>query len=330
MQQQVARFLEQLERDRGFSNNTVSAYRNDLKQFLSYMQSEGIIQSWPELGESALTSYVLHLREREYARSTIARKVAAVKSFCHFLVEEGVLRADPSDNLASPRVDKFAPKSISREQIRTLLSKPSESKSPEALRDKAMLETLYATGMRVSELTALDIADVDLARSEIVCGKRPDRERRIPICDDAINALTSYLTEGRPHLRGNDGVSALFLNHRGNRLTRQGFWLILKAYADACGISDITPHTIRHSFAVHQLANGSELRDVQQIMGHMSLSTTQVYQQFIGKDGHSPSNANANEAVDSTGGSGNPELVDKDEWLVDELQRVRERPRPSD
>jgi integrase/recombinase XerD len=285
MEQQVARFLEQLERDRGFSNNTVSAYRNDLKQFLSYMQSDGAIQSWPELGESSLTSYVLHLREREYARSTIARKVAAVKSFCHFLVDDGVLRADPSDNLASPRVDKFSPKAISQDAVRTLLDKPSESNSPEALRDKAMLETLYATGMRVSELTSLDVADIDLARSEIICGKRPDRERRIPVCSDAINALTAYLTEGRPHLRGATSDSALFLNHRGNRLTRQGFWLILKAYADSCGIADITPHTIRHSFAVHQLANGSELRDIQQIMGHMSLSTTQVYQQFIDNDG---------------------------------------------
>jgi integrase/recombinase XerD len=285
MEQQVARFLEQLERDRGFSNNTVSAYRNDLTQFLKFVQSDDAMQSWLELDESKLTSYVLNLREREYARSTIARKVAAVKSFCHFLVQDGILRADPSDNLASPRVDKFQPKAISQDSIKQLLSKPSESHAPEALRDKAMLETLYATGMRVSELTALDMADLDLARSEVVCGKRPDRERRVPLCDDAINALTAYLTEGRPHLRGSENVSALFLNHRGNRLTRQGFWLILKSYADACGIAEITPHTIRHSFAVHQLANGSELRDIQQIMGHMSLSTTQVYQQFIGKDG---------------------------------------------
>jgi integrase/recombinase XerD len=287
MEQQVARFLEQLERDRGFSNNTVSAYKNDLKQFLKFVQSDGAMQTWQELDESKLTSYVLNLREREYARSTVARKVAAVKSFCHFLVADGVLRADPSDNLASPRVDKFQPKAISQDLIKRLLEKPTESHSPEALRDKAMLETLYATGMRVSELTALDMADLDLARSEITCGKRPDRERRVPLCDDAINALTAYLTDGRPNLRTSSDVSALFLNHRGNRLTRQGFWLILKSYADACGISEITPHTIRHSFAVHQLANGSELRDIQQIMGHMSLSTTQVYQQYIGNDGAS-------------------------------------------
>jgi integrase/recombinase XerD len=288
MEQQVSRFLDQLETDRGFSNNTISAYRNDLKQFLGYMRDTRELGSWLELNENQLTSYVLHLREREYARSTIARKVAAVKSFCHFLVNDGVLRADPSDNLASPRVDKFAPKAISQDAVRTLLAKPTESHSPEALRDRAMLETLYATGMRVSEMTSLDIGNLDLARSEIVCGKQPSRERRVPLCDGAIEALTAYLTEGRPHLRGSDNISALFLNHRGKRLTRQGFWLILKAYADACGISDITPHTIRHSFAVHQLANGSELRDVQQIMGHMSLSTTQVYQQFIGQDGHGP------------------------------------------
>jgi integrase/recombinase XerD len=307
MEQQVARFLEQLEHDRGFSNNTVSAYRNDLKQFLKFVQSDGAMQSWRELDESRLTSYVLHLREREYARSTVARKVAAVKSFCHHLVQDGVLRADPSDNLASPRVDKFQPKAISQDLIKQLLSKPTETTTPDALRDKAMLETLYATGMRVSELTALDMADLDLARSEVVCGKRPDRERRVPLCDDAINALTAYLTEGRPHLRGATNVSALFLNHRGNRLTRQGFWLILKSYADACGIADITPHTIRHSFAVHQLANGSELRDIQQIMGHMSLSTTQVYQQYIGRDGATAAanEGRATEAVAATNARGN-------------------------
>jgi integrase/recombinase XerD len=288
MEQQVSRFLDQLETDRGFSNNTISAYRNDLKQFLGYMRDTSGLSTWQELNDSQLTSYVLHLREREYARSTIARKVAAVKSFCHYLVSDGVLRADPSDNLASPRVDKFAPKAISQDSVKLLLAKPSEAATPEALRDKAMLETLYASGMRVSELTALDVADLDLARSEVICGKRPDRERRVPLCTDAIEALTVYLTEGRPHLRSSNNVSALFLNHRGNRLTRQGFWLILKAYADACGIADITPHTIRHSFAVHQLANGSQLRDIQQIMGHMSLSTTQVYQQFIGQDGNKP------------------------------------------
>jgi integrase/recombinase XerD len=288
MEKHVARFLAQLETDRGFSHNTISAYRNDLRQFLAHVQETARLASWPELDQGHLTGYVLYLRERDYARSTIARKVAAVKSFCQFLVSDGVLRSNPSENLASPRVDKYAPKAISEDSIKRLLSKPMESSSPEALRDKAMLETLYATGMRVSELTSLDIADLDLVRSEIVCRSRLDRERRVPLCDDAIRALTVYLTEGRPHLRGSASVAALFLNHRGNRLTRQGFWLILKSYADACGIADITPHTIRHSFAVHNLANGSELRDIQQIMGHMSLSTTQIYQQIIEKDGSGP------------------------------------------
>lgn len=330
MEQQVARFLEQLETERGFSNNTISAYRNDLRQFLSFMESTQKMQSWQELTESQLTSYVLNLREREYARSTIARKVAAVKSFCHYLVRDGVLRADPSDELASPRVDKFAPKAISQDAVRQLLAKPGELGTPEALRDKAMLETLYATGMRVSELTALDVADFDLARSEMVCGKRPDRERRIPVCDAAINALTKYLTEGRPHLRNATNVSALFLNHRGNRLTRQGFWLILKSYADACGIADITPHTIRHSFAVHQLANGSEIRDIQQIMGHMSLSTTQVYQHVIGKDGHGPAGDVSMISNDGREESQQPEVIDKDHAMADELRRLKQWPSSTD
>jgi integrase/recombinase XerD len=288
MEKQIHRFLEQLENDRGFSNNTISAYKNDLNQFLKYVRSDHEMQSWPELNENRLTSYVLHLREREYARSTVARKVAAVKSFCHYLVEDGTLRSDPSDNLASPRVEKFVPRSISENDIHQLLAKPDEARTPESLRDKAMLETLYATGMRVTEMTSLDVGDVDLARSEVCCGKRPDRERRIPLAKRALESLTSYLTDGRPHLRNTNDVSALFLNHRGNRLTRQGFWLILKSYADSVGIGDITPHTIRHSFAVHQLSNGRDLREIQHVMGHMSLATTQVYQQVIGKDGHVP------------------------------------------
>jgi integrase/recombinase XerD len=208
-----------------------------------------------------------------------------VKSFCHYLVSDGILRSDPTDNLASPKVDKFVPKAVTRDEIRRLLDKPGESGTPESLRDKAMLETLYSTGMRVSELTALDVAHLDLAHSEIVCGKNPDRERRIPVSSEAIQALSRYLSEGRPKLRASNEVPALFLNHRGTRLTRQGFWLILKSYADAAGIGDITPHTIRHSFAVHELANGKELRDIQRIMGHMSLATTQVYQQIVSQDG---------------------------------------------
>jgi integrase/recombinase XerD len=305
MEKQIARFLEQLEGDRGFSNNTISAYRNDLKQFHAFMTNDRGMESWRELTDGELTRYVLHLRDREYARSTVARKVAAVKSFCHYLVSEEVLRSDPTADLASPKVDKFVPRAISQEEIQRLLSKPAESRTPEALRDKAMLETLYSTGMRVSELTALDLCHLDLARSEIVCGKNPERERRIPLTDDAINALSDYLSEGRPKLRSSNEIPALFLNHRGSRLTRQGFWLILKSYADAVGVGDITPHTIRHSFAVHGLANGKELRDIQRIMGHMSLTTTQIYQKVVNEGCVLPVDADLVPTVSASRGQGN-------------------------
>jgi integrase/recombinase XerD len=221
---------------------------------------------------------VLFLRERDYANSTVARKVAAVRSFCHYLIGEGLLRHDPSDSLPSPRVDKFVPRAISRDEIEALLARAAEQRTPEGLRDLAMLQTLYATGMRVSELTSLDLCDIDLAQGEVQCGRKPDRSRTVPLSDPATEALNEYLDAGRPLLRQDADVNAVFLNHRGSRLTRQGFWLILKAHAEAVDIPDITPHTIRHTFATHALNDGQELRDIQRILGHMSISTTQVYQ----------------------------------------------------
>lgn len=287
MEQQIAEFLAALEGDRGFSSNTVAAYRNDLSQFSAFLCASDSIRSWKELSESHLTSYVLYLRERSYANSTVARKVAAVKSFCHHLQECGILRSDPAENLPSPKVDKFVPRTISPDEVAALLEQPARNRTPEGLRDKAMLETLYATGMRVSELMALDLEDLDFASEQIRCGRKPDRARWVPVTDKAMAALDEYLRLGRPFLRQSTDEPAVFLNHRGRRLTRQGFWLILKSYAEAANIGDITPHTIRHSFAAHALTRGRELRDIQHILGHMSISTTQVYQQLAGRgDGH--------------------------------------------
>lgn len=286
MEEQIAGFLTALEGDRGFSLNTVAAYRNDLGQFSLFLREKHTFESWRELAATHLTDYVLYLRERRYANSTVARKVAAVKSFCHYLVEQEIVRADPSSELPSPKVDKFIPKAITPDQVATLLEQPTKERSPEALRDKAMLETLYATGMRVSELTALNIQDLDLEQVRIRCGKNPERARWVPLTAEAVEALDRYQRLGRPFLRQSSEESALFLNHRGTRLTRQGFWLILKAYAEAANIGDITPHTIRHSFAAHALTRGRELRDIQHILGHMSISTTQVYQQVAARVVH--------------------------------------------
>jgi len=247
MEERIERFLAALGRDRGFSPNTVSAYRNDLTQFCHFLCEQHAVQSWAELSETILTNYVLYLRERGYANATVARKVAAVKSFCHYLVECGELRHDPAAELPSPKVDKFIPRAITPEQVEALLAQPARERTPEALRDKAMLETLYASGMRVSELTALDVDDLDLEAGQVRCGNKPERQRWVPLSSSAIAALDEYLQLGRPFLRQSPTEQALFLNHRGSRLTRQGFWLILKSYAEAAELGGHhTAHPAAH------------------------------------------------------------------------------------
>jgi integrase/recombinase XerD len=296
MQESVERFLLVLETERGFSLNTVVAYRNDLSQFVARLRAMPpeemlpSIESWAELTDGHLTTYLLHLRTRDYAASTVARKTAAIKSFCQFLAQAGELTGDPAAKMASPKVDKNVPRAITPHEVSRLLEQPArggDASKPEALRDRAMLETLYATGMRVSELVALNLDHLDLERGSVRCSGKAGRERVVPLSEGAVRSLGAYLADGRPAIAlGND--DALFLNHRGSRLTRQGFWLILKSYAHRARIGDITPHTLRHSFATHQLKQGADLRDVQQRLGHVSISTTQVYRQLLGEDGTTP------------------------------------------
>jgi integrase/recombinase XerD len=290
MHDAVERFLDVLATERGFSGNTIAAYRNDLGQFIAYLHDppaedrQPPVAQWTELTDGHLNVYLLYLRGRDYASSTVARKTAAIKSFCHFLLSEGIMRADPAANMASPKVDKYVPRAITPDEVARLLAQPAKQPAanrPEALRDQAMLETLYATGMRVSELVALDVDDLDLAGAFVRCTGKAGRQRTVPLRSSAVASLDRYLSSGRTALLLSP-EAALFLNHRGNRLTRQGFWLILKAYAEQAEIGDITPHTIRHSFAAHALKHGAELRDVQHLLGHVSISTTQVYRRLVG------------------------------------------------
>lgn len=285
MQSAIQRFLSGLESERGFSANTISAYRNDLGQFVAYLMAPpepdhlAPATEWDQVDESHMNVYLLHLHSRDYASSTVARKTAAIKSFCHFLTTDGVVRADLSANMSTPRVEKYVPRAITLDEVDLLLAQPTANGSadrPEAIRDRAMLETLYSTGMRVTELVSLNRADVDLEASAIRCAGKAGRERRVPLRPSACAALARYLDEARPLLAPSD-ESSLFVNHRGHRLTRQGFWLILKSYAEQANIGDITPHTLRHSFAAHALRDGAELKDVQHLLGHVSISTTQVY-----------------------------------------------------
>jgi integrase/recombinase XerD len=298
MEDQIERFLAALQAERGFSQNTASAYRNDLKQFVTYLDAPPAgdhiepLQQWEQLANEHLNAYALFLRERSYAVSTVARKTAAMKSFCAFLWREGMLQKEIGTSLSTPKVDKYLPKAISRSDVERLLAEPLREapERPESLRDHAMLTVLYATGMRVSELVALDLADVDTQRGAIRCQGKSGRQiegepktngsRVVPLEPRALEATRQYLDRARHLIAGAD-AQPLFVNHRGGRLTRQGFWLILKSYARAAGIEDITPHTLRHSFATHALSKGADLKDVQHLLGHASISTTQVYRQLL-------------------------------------------------
>ncbi len=280
MQTQVDEFLDYLAAEKGYSGNTLAAYRNDLTQFTQHLADQGSVTRWDEVTQNQIVDYILHMKELEYASSTVARKVAAIKSFFHYLRDEGIVKNDPTLTLESPKVKKHLPKAISEDDVERLLVEPTKSDSPKALRDSALLEVLYATGMRVTELVSLNVTDVDLEAGTVYCIGKGDRERVVPIYDQAALILGRYLNEGRPYMARDAEEQALFLNHRGERLTRQGLWLIIKHYVDAIGIeSEVTPHTLRHSFATHMLHGGAKLRDVQKLLGHANISTTQVYTQ---------------------------------------------------
>lgn len=281
MRDGVEQFLGYLEAEKDFSANTISAYRNDLSQFGRFLTTERGRGDWREMGEEDLRAYMLHLRDRGYANSTIARKTAAVRSFCAFLVQQEILRSDPSGGLSSPPVAKNVPRTMTHDEVERLFDQLLNSHSTDLLRDLAMLKILYGTGMRVSELVSLNTDDVDFERNEIVCPGKQGRSRRVPLQSEVAGTLREYMERHRDKLASSDSDQpALFLNHRGQRLTRQGFWLILKNYAEEAGVDGITPHTLRHSFAAHQVLDGRELSDVQQMLGHVSISTTQIYEQL--------------------------------------------------
>jgi integrase/recombinase XerD len=274
----VDRFLAHLESEKHFSGNTLSAYRNDLKQLRSYLRAQGV-SGW-NVDRSVVVGFVIWLKEKEYAAASLARKLAAAKSFFAYLRQVGVVDEDPAVHVGSPRVGRQVPKTISPDDVTRLLEAPSRRSTPEALRDRAMFALLYATGMRVTEVTTLDLASLDLPANAVRCVGRGGRERTLQMDDETAAALRDYLRAGRPALLRDDGVVALFLNHRGDRLTRQGFWLLMKQYASEAGITaPITPHTLRHSFATHLLGRGALLREVQQKLGHANISTTQMYRQ---------------------------------------------------
>lgn len=284
----VQSFLNYLVVEKGSQGNTLEAYRNDLAQFIRFARerlglengTDGVSDHiWQRVDLETLVEYVSRLRgEKGYTNATTARKVASLRSFFSFLVDEGSITDNPTEFLTAPRVGRTLPKFLTEEEAERLLAQPAKITTPEGRRDLAMLEVLYATGLRVSELVSLNVTDVNFKEAYVRCMGKGARERITHMYPEAVAALGAYLERARPALRGSREEVALFLNRRGERLTRQWVWSLIKGYARAAGIDkSITPHTLRHSFATHMLRGGASLRHVQALLGHSSIGTTQVY-----------------------------------------------------
>jgi len=275
MKLDIEAFLKHSTKDKGYSHNTLAAYRNDLTQmaaFIAAEQAKGIITSYDEL----LKSYLLKLREKRYSVATTARKVASAKSFFRFMVDSGRMRENPAQNLPSPQVSRRALKFLSPSEYQKLLGEAAKLSTPEAKRDAVMLELLYATGLRISELVSLNTENIDLERNCV----RIDSKRQVPFDHRLGLILGNFLRSDRLDLLYDESEQALFLNRRGTRLTRQGFWQIIKGYASRGGLGGkVTPQTLRHSFARRKVQNGVELNQLQRLLGHAYISSTRIYKQ---------------------------------------------------
>ncbi len=271
-------FIHYLSVEKGLSQNTLDSYRRDLNSFMQFLQQRK--QELLAVDRQMIKEYLKHLREKGQASSTVSRNVASLRSFFQFLVDEELMEENPTLNLEAPKIEKKLPRVLSSEEVERLLEQP-QNDGMVGLRDKAMMELLYASGLRVSELVALNLADFNPEVGFLRCRGKGMKERIVPIGSMAIDNVREYIQRCRSRLVKGDEEKALFVNHHGRRLTRQGFWKILKKYARKAKISgEITPHTLRHSFATHLLENGADLRSVQEMLGHSDISTTQVYTQI--------------------------------------------------
>ena len=277
MEKQIKQFLDFLQNEKRVSMNTLQSYSRDIHQFESYLSQNHI--NYVKVDNENINEYLKHLQEIGKKTSTISRSLASIRSFYQYLIRVKKIKHDPTENIQSPKVEKRVPSVLTSEEVEKLLSQPKDV-DLKGTRDKAMLEIAYATGMRVTEIISLNIDDVDLEEGFISC-KSAEKQRNIPIGSISIAALREYIKDARPIMIKDENEQALFVNVNGRRLTRQGFWKIVKFYKEQAHISkDITPHVLRHSFATHLLQNGADLKAIQTMLGHSDISSTQVYMQF--------------------------------------------------
>ena len=261
------------------SLNTVESYKRDVTQYISYLDGTGVTDI-SSTTKTTVLSYLLYLQKEGRASSTVSRTLASLRSYYLFMMQNGVVKSNPTSNLEAPHVEKKIPKILSGEEVELLLEQPKNWDN-KGIRDKAMLELLYATGIRVSELINLDVSDVNVPMSFVRC-KGGKKERIIPMGHQAKDALENYINNVRKYMVKDENETALFVNCSGARLSRQGFWKLIKYYQHIAGIeTDITPHTLRHSFAAHLLENGADLHSIQEMMGHADISSTQVYSRMM-------------------------------------------------
>ena len=277
MEKQLKIFFEFLENDKKLSSNTLQSYKRDLKQFRRYL--EGCEIPYNRADEETMKAYIEYLEELGKKPSTISRCIASIRSFYQYVLKKGKIKKDPTKNVQSPKIDKRVPCVLTSKEVELLLEQPKDI-DLKGTRDKAMLEFAYATGMRVTEIISLDIDDINFEEEYVNC-KKANKQRIIPLGKMSLKALKEYTEDARDILLKNEDEKALFVNVNGQRLTRQGFWKIIKYYKEQAHIEkDITPHVLRHSFATHLLQNGADLKSIQTMLGHSDISSTQVYMQF--------------------------------------------------
>ncbi len=275
METYIVGFVNYLQDVKKSSKNTILSYQRDLNKFFAYLEDMKI-KDIKKVNNTSLNSYVLLMEKENFATSTISRNIATLKAYFNYLFKQGIVSSDPAEKLKAPKIEKKLPGILSVEEVTLLLNQPSGNSNKE-IRDKAMLELLYATGIRVSELISLTMDDVNITSGYIRVSEG-SRERIIPFGSVARTAMKNYLKNARPGMIAMESESILFTNCSGQPMSRQGFWKVLKQYAKRAGIeSDITPHTLRHSFAAHLVENGADLRSVQEMLGHSDVSTTQIY-----------------------------------------------------